>query len=108
MKVKINLGNAEISIDGELNEITNILENYWEPLVAHGSIAKEVRPIDSKESPTDSAKSKTRRRPNSARKPTDLQGQEGPTVEPQELANKIKTDKHFQQIKEKILEKKGN
>lgn len=101
MHVEIKINDSSIRVEGELEEIKSILENYWEPTI---QTLKSAPRASSKNAESNSKPSRSKQKKSGKTKNENEQLQ----VSAQELANVIKTHALFEQMKAKVLDVTGD
>lgn len=100
MRVKLQIGQARVDAEGELEEIQKVLTDFWLP-VFEGNSAYLGQPSQ-KPAEVDRPKKKRQKRPSTAR--SDGENYNKQNLDGAEIANRIKTHPEFSKIKAKILD----
>ncbi|WP_131494591.1 hypothetical protein [Yoonia vestfoldensis] len=103
MKFKLTSGDSIFSFEGELSEAIALLDAYWKPQ-SRVHLVSANQDSASTDSPS---KVGTKRRGKSTSTSTSGASTSPATLNAEELANNIKSNQHFDKIKSKILDKKG-
>lgn len=95
MKVRIQVGQSSIELEGDSDEVETILEAYWVPTLASVTGQKEHEPEVAGATPV---RSKGGKRPSAVASPKER------SVDPTKLSNELKSRPDFLLIKQKVLD----
>jgi hypothetical protein len=98
MKVKIQVGQSSIELEGDTDEVETILEAYWLPSLASATGSSEEASVAPSPPPRASSRGKRQDGPASGSR------SKAPTIDPTKIANDLKVRSDFQSIKSKILD----
>lgn len=108
MKFKISNGAASLSFDGDATEARMILDDFWKLVEVSDKVTDSVAPA----SDTTVVQRQNKPTPKRAKRKSNVSGAAANskaqvTIDPQKLANEIKSHHHFTAVKSKIIDKKG-
>lgn len=108
IKVRIQRGQLSIDVEGSFSEVDTVLTRYWLPVVVEPEEDDEV-PDPGPSSESEKSK-KTRSQKARPKRVATAGGDSGPknSIDPEQIANGIKTHAQFSAIKTKILDEPGD